>query len=138
MANNPPKLTPIINPTSSQSESIDSVDLELHLGPLPQARDFADYEQVLPGAAHRILKMAEREQISRLRLRWADWLANFVALVLGRLFLYALLGAAVYLAINDKPIEALLAGIAPIVVTIYANTRPADSSETGADKADDS
>ena len=125
MASNNHELTPVAEPANPPADQ--SIDLELHLGPLPHAQDFAEYDKILPGAANRILKMAEREQSTRMRLRWADWLANFVAMILGRLFLYTLLVAAVYLAINDKPLEALLAGLAPIVVTIYANTRNNDT-----------
>ena len=35
-------------------------------GPLPHGAEFASYEQTLPGAASRILAMAEREQEARL------------------------------------------------------------------------
>lgn len=38
---------------------------EMHQGPLPPAQAMADYERVLPGAAERILLMAEREQSQR-------------------------------------------------------------------------
>jgi uncharacterized membrane protein len=34
-------------------------------GPLPRSREFAGYEQVLPGAADRILAMAEKESEHR-------------------------------------------------------------------------
>lgn len=34
-------------------------------GPLPQPSDMAKYEEVVPGAAERILKMAEKEQDKR-------------------------------------------------------------------------
>ena len=34
-------------------------------GPLPVAQQFQQYEQILPGAAERILKQAEREQENR-------------------------------------------------------------------------
>lgn len=33
-----------------------------HSGPLPPAREFANYDRALPGAAERILSMAEKEQ----------------------------------------------------------------------------
>ncbi|GHV14680.1 hypothetical protein AGMMS49938_11250 [Fibrobacterales bacterium] len=32
-----------------------------YVGPLPPANDFSKYEQTLPGAAHRILTLAEQE-----------------------------------------------------------------------------
>jgi uncharacterized membrane protein len=36
-----------------------------HIGPLPTAREFQGYESALPGAAHRILMLAEAEQAHR-------------------------------------------------------------------------
>ena len=36
-----------------------------HSGPLPTPQDFAGYNQILPGAAERILRMAEIEQAHR-------------------------------------------------------------------------
>lgn len=41
----------------------------LHIGPLPPAEELAKYEKVLPGAADRIVAMAEREQQHRLERR---------------------------------------------------------------------
>ena len=38
---------------------------ETHNGPLPPARTLAGYEKVLPGAAERVMQMAEREQAHR-------------------------------------------------------------------------
>jgi uncharacterized membrane protein len=37
-------------------------------GPLPQAAELERYEQVLPGAAERIIKMAENQQVHRHQL----------------------------------------------------------------------
>lgn len=37
----------------------------IHQGPLPAAHDFARYEEVCPGAAATILRMAEQEQAHR-------------------------------------------------------------------------
>lgn len=36
--------------------------LKRHIGPLPDGDTFARYESVLPGAADRVIKMAEKEQ----------------------------------------------------------------------------
>ncbi|MDD2341423.1 MAG: DUF2335 domain-containing protein [Tolumonas sp.] len=38
---------------------------ETHQGPLPPARTLAGYEKVLPGAAERVMQMAEKEQAHR-------------------------------------------------------------------------
>lgn len=48
-----------------QSPAIQRVVMEMHQGPLPPAHAMADYERVLPGAAERIMLMAEREQAHR-------------------------------------------------------------------------
>ncbi len=126
------ELTPSDRPDTTDDRSLAGesiVGLELHRGPLPHVRDFAAYEKTFPGAAHRILKMAERDQKAYIRIQWANWLASFVAMILGKSFLYFLVVAAVYLAVNDKPLEAFLAGLAPIVAAIYANTRKDEPAE---------
>lgn len=90
-----------------------------HQGPLPLATEFAAYENVLPGSADRIITMAEKSlelEIYEVRARERH---NFIALISGRLFLYALLGVSVFLVIIDKPVAALLAGLAPIISVIY-------------------
>ncbi|MGY3931227.1 DUF2335 domain-containing protein [Aeromonas encheleia] len=48
-----------------QSPAIKRVVMEMHQGPLPPARAMAEYEQVLPGSAERIMRMAELEQSQR-------------------------------------------------------------------------
>ena len=92
-------------------------------GPLPPPTEFAAYEQAYEGTAERIISMAEATQTAELRESRFDQRAEFTIAILGQFFLYGLVGAAVYLAINDKPLEAFFTGLAPITVTIYANTR---------------
>lgn len=41
---------------------------EIYSGPIPSPESFEKYEKVLPGAADRILKMAERQQEHRMSL----------------------------------------------------------------------
>jgi len=43
------------NPIVSSSQSL------MYIGPLPPSKEFGNYEQTLPGAANRILAMAEQE-----------------------------------------------------------------------------
>jgi len=112
-----------VPPVPDASNSSDLVDFELHQGPLPPPKELARYDRALPGAAHRILKIAERDQRTYLGLLWANWFTQFAKMLVGQAFLYLLVVAAVYLAMHDKPLEAFFAGLAPIVITIYANTR---------------
>ena len=41
-----------------------------------------DYERILPGSADRIISMAEREQIHRLKQEVRGWLSGFVIVIL--------------------------------------------------------
>ena len=72
----------------------------LFCGPLPPAKELAAYEKIVPGAAERLLKMAEREKKNsyklsnkRKRLLRLGMILGFVALM-GLIFLT---GWAVYL-----------------------------------------
>lgn len=51
-------------------QSITFQERRSHSGPLPDPVDFGAYETVLPGAAHRILTMAEAEQSHRHTIDW--------------------------------------------------------------------
>lgn len=96
-----------------------------HQGPLPLASEFRAYERVLPGSADRIIKMAEKSLDSELADARAERRADLFALVSGRLFLYVLLGVSVFLVITDRPVAALLTGLAPIVSVIYGTFKSA-------------
>ncbi len=108
-------------PARPQPPSV--VGLEMHSGPLPSPKILAAYEQAYPRTAERIIAMAELDQKAEIRDIWFERRARFVVDLIGQLFLYALVLAAVYLAMNNKPLEAFFAGLAPIAVAIYANTR---------------
>lgn len=62
------RLEPYVFPERAGA-AVDAVNAlivqQSHSGPLPLAREFDGYESVLPGAADRILAMAEREQAHR-------------------------------------------------------------------------
>ena len=86
-------------------------------GPIPTASEFGRYEDVLPGAADRILKMSESALKAEIKGGYIDRFGMLLSLILNKGFLYTLLFVSLYLIMNDKPIEALLTGIAPIVAT---------------------
>lgn len=108
-------------------EVVQHVVSEMYVGPLPQADDFAAYEKVQAGAADRIIKMAEKSLDAEVFAIKADKVTDFVAMLLGRSFLYVLLAGAIYLAINDKPVEAFFAALAPIVSIIYSTFKTTGS-----------
>lgn len=117
----PAELPDSISPpaTEKQHRAV-STHLLVHQGPLPPAADFAAYNKALPGSADRILQMAEREQKAAIRLRRLDWTSQFISMLLGKSFLYVLVGATVLLIMKGKPIEALLTGVAPIASILYS------------------
>lgn len=121
-----PKAVPAVPPDTSAS----IVSLNLYNGPLPPASEFAAYEHARPGAADRILGMAEAEQKDRIRQSRVQQFSDLAIDLLSQLFLYGLVLSAVFLAMNDKPLEALFAGIGPVVIAIYANIRRKSSTES--------
>ena len=55
-----------IDPASIRQIALSVVQESSHSGPLPSAEQYRQYEEILPGAAERILAMAEKEQEGRL------------------------------------------------------------------------
>jgi uncharacterized membrane protein len=104
----------------------------MYRSPLPPAEELAAYEQAHPGTADKIIAMAERDQQAEIQEVRFQQRAKLTVDMFGQLFLFGLVGAAVLLALNDKPLEAFFAGLGPIVITIYANTRkkPASNNDT--------
>lgn len=102
---------------SSGNNQFDVVSLNQSTIPNPEVLD--RYNEMVPGAADRLLKMAEREQKSQIWLKRGDWLTQFLSVLLGKGFLWLLAALTYLLAINGKPYYALLTGITPIGSVIY-------------------
>lgn len=105
---------PAGEPTAAEARLVQvetAQHLEFSSGPLPPPRFFQAYEATLPGAAERILAMAEREQKSRhVREARGQWMA----------FLLALLGllGGVALVYWDKSLEGLAAMVVSVAIVI--------------------
>jgi uncharacterized membrane protein len=82
-------------------------------GPLPRPEDFAAYERVLPGAADRILAMAENQATHRQGLERRAVTGDIIKSMMGTVLAYITFGGcmygAVYLLFHDKPIHSLAA-----------------------------
>lgn len=100
---------------NNASDSIEVVKHELslegHSGPLPCSKEFEAYERVSPGAANRILIMAEQEQMHRhkmeemltaaavqdtkderkeiKRAQWLAWSLGLVVLMIGGFLMFS-------------------------------------------------
>lgn len=84
-------------------------------GPIPPASEFAKYDEVVPGSANRILKMAEKAEDAEIAsIERRDKMVK-IAMISDKGMGYIMLIAAIILVIFDKPIWALISGVAPIV-----------------------
>lgn len=110
---------------SSEDKAIAQVVamMEHYQGPIPKASEFQAYERIHKGAADRILKMAETSLKAEVRYGYFDRGTQLISMLLGKCFLYVLVFIALYLVTQNKPVEALLTGLAPIVSAIYATFR---------------
>ena len=88
-------------------------DVVSYEGPLPPSKELKGYEDVLPGAADRILAMAEKDashlhkmDVSRLD---KGHTFNIVGLIIAFLLNIALIGAAIYFGMQKEYILSLAA-----------------------------
>jgi uncharacterized membrane protein len=103
-----------------------------HSGPLPAPTTLREYEDMLPRAADRIVRMAERDQqfIHGYQLRRQKGL--FIGTYLGQGFGFVLglaaVTASVILVLNDKPLAgfatALLAAATLIGAAVWGKMSP--------------
>jgi len=105
-------------PSSCSNAQLIQHTQTLHQGPIPAPESFAAYERVLPGAADRILKMAEtqathRQGLERFAVR-GDYYKAIMGTVLGYIAFGGSMFGAIYLLLHDKPIESLAAFIAAL------------------------
>lgn len=83
-------------------------------GPLPPPSMYRGYEEVNPGSADRILRMAENEQEHRTTWEQKALKLNGLNAVAGQyiglIIALACIGCATYLALNDKTVVAVILG----------------------------
>jgi uncharacterized membrane protein len=118
------RLTPALRPekVGEAKRVIATVMQKLHVGPLPPPEDLAHYDAVCPGAAERIISMAEgnqshRQQMERdhLRLEYnlqsrGQWLA-----ISALISMLLLVGFTFYIG---QPIAASVLGAGTIVAVV--------------------
>lgn len=92
--------------------------MEIYSGPIPPARELAKYESILPGAADRMLSMAERQSSHRQKLEEKMLDANVKAEQVGQVFGFSVFGltiiAGFVLIILDKD----GAGLTSLIIAI--------------------
>lgn len=102
------------SPGAQQTQLISSrtAAMEFRSGPLPPATELARYDEILPGAAERIISMAERQAAHRQELErfavHAEDRRSWAGLVVGGVLALAFLTGSVVLGLND---QAWLGGV---------------------------
>lgn len=106
-------------------EALTIIQQESFSGPIPHPRIMAGYEQVLPGSANRILKMAERQQEHRFGLESSSINSQLKSNRMGQLFGFILsclvIIAGIVLFILSMPIMGvcLIAGMVFVLATLF-------------------
>ena len=121
------ELTAVIQdlPTEKQTLIIQQASSSFQ-GPIPHPDHFAQYNKVLPGAAERILKMAEREQENRHKHEDVTDRLFLRGLYLGTLIIVLLIGLAVlalYLG-HPGPAIIIVTSIIALAVIYVLRKRP--------------
>ena len=95
-----------------------------HSGPLPPAEQFFKYDQALPGAAERILRMAEKELAHRHESETKLIDESVKADKRGQYFAYSItlisLGMFCYFAYNGLLVPSIFPGIVTIASVVVA------------------
>lgn len=96
--------------------------MQLFSGPIPPASELLKYEQVLPGAAERIMSMAERQSIHRQKMEDKMLDANIKSEKRGQFFGFTIFITVMLfgfvLLIFDKKIEGLVSILVSIASVI--------------------
>lgn len=115
------------SPDTASQEVLLSQSLEVtsRQGPIPSPDDLSEYEQVLPGLADRIVKMAEsqilhQQQIERENFEFGSK-RSFAGLRAGFLIAVLFLCAAVWLVLADHDTAGIILGSVDLVglVTVF-------------------
>ncbi len=125
---------------SAQNEvAIRAISAVAYQGPIPPASEFAKYEQVMPGSAKRIFRMAEKSEAAEIaHIERRDAMIK-TSMMIDKVLVCLFLVAAFILAINNKRAEALVSAIVPAAQLMYGvhgkdNTKRDNNSKTGRSK----
>lgn len=115
-----------IDPASIRQIALSVVQESSHSGPLPSAEQYRQYEEILPGAAERILRMAEKEQDGRLEwqrkaldasIRFRHRGQTFAGILAGLFVLVAVLLVALQQYIPAVTVLGMIAALAGVFIS---------------------
>ena len=104
-----------------------SIGVSFRQGPLPSPQELAQYNDIIPNGAERIMRMAEKQQEHRMGLEKSvirsDIRQSFLGLAAGFIVALSSLGGGVTIALSGQPIAGTafggltLAGLVSVFVT---------------------
>lgn len=112
-----------------------SAVMEQYSGPIPSAAEFKKYEEILPGAADRILGMAERQATHRQKLETSAIKSNIENSRRGQCFAFIISMTALVtgfvLILCDKNALGISIIIADLIAlaTVFTSNRISESKE---------
>jgi uncharacterized membrane protein len=117
------QLKPIVQPgkMTQVRQTVIAVSRKFHKGPLPAPEDFEHYDTVLPGAAERIIAMAEKEQAHRhdaeRKVIFHEFGTRYVGQVGALVALVLLVAAVIFCAYIGQPVTAsVIVAVGGIVI----------------------
>jgi len=111
-------------PAAVKKEIVRTVQGVVYSGPLPTPQDFGKYDEILPGAAERILTMAENQSKHRQKIEVKIVKSNItnekIGLIFGLIVALSMFSAVVLCAYLKQPIPATIIGTGGIVGLVTA------------------
>lgn len=111
-------------PSTRKKEIVRTVRGVAYSGPLPTPQDFGKYDEILPGAAERILTLAENQSKHRQKLEVKIVKSNItnekLGLIFGLIVALSMFSAVVLCAYLKQPIPATIIGTGGIVGLVTA------------------
>lgn len=113
----------LTKPTADRKELMSRhASMQLYSGPIPPANELDKYEKILPGAADRIMKMAEEQSAHRRKMENKMLEANVKAERTGQIFGFvifiAALVAGIILMIIGKDVVGLFTSLGSLAAII--------------------
>lgn len=127
----------IDSPEGARASAVERVEMRAHeqfAGPLPHPRHLSAYDEIVPGAADRILRMAEKDQDHRIGMEQSalvnDDRYRMIGMMIGAATFIALTGCAVALALvgNNLGAGLFLTATAIGAVATFVNGRRGDGT----------
>lgn len=143
----PDQSPPLVKSNTQAQSQVKMKVLEAQIrysGPIPPARELQQYEKILPGAAERILNMAEKQQQHRQKIEEKAVETNSKSALRGQVLSFVLLillgmlgGALLWQGKDFSGMVLALASLAPFVINYRrAQTTARQHDKTG-DKKDE-